>query len=287
MSTAAAYDGSAALASTPPHRRVRWGWLVLNGTAALALGYILLPLVLVTWLAFFRQEIPSFPPEGYSLQWFGAVLNNKNFVGGFLLSAQVGVAATVIGLALAVPASLAIARRRFRGRGAISALLLMPLIVPGVVLGTAIYVFQIETEISTGLPLLGTTAGLIAAHALIVIPWVARLVTASLAGFDPAIEEAAKNLGASPWTTFWRVTLPAIRPGIVAGALFGFVMSFGNLEMSLFLVGAGRTTLPIAILQYLEWKIDPTVAAVSVMQIGLIGAAMLLTDRYVKISRVV
>jgi putative spermidine/putrescine transport system permease protein len=266
---------------------VRWGWLLLNGTAALALGYILLPLVLVTWLAFFRQEIPSFPPEGYSLQWFGAVLNNKNFVGGFLLSAQVGVAATVIGLALAVPASLAIARRRFRGRGAISALLLMPLIVPGVVLGTAIYVFQIETEITTGLPLLGTTAGLIAAHALIVIPWVARLVTASLAGFDPAIEEAAKNLGATPWTTFWRVTLPAIRPGIVAGALFGFVMSFGNLEMSLFLVGAGRTTLPIAILQYLEWKIDPTVAAVSVMQIGLIGAAMLLTDRYVKMSRVV
>jgi putative spermidine/putrescine transport system permease protein len=287
MSTAAAYDRSAALASTPPHRRVRWGWLLLNGTAAIALGYILLPLVLVTWLAFFRQEIPSFPPEGYSLQWFGAVLNNKNFVGGFLLSVQVGIAATVIGLALAVPASLAIARRRFRGRGAISALLLMPLIVPGVVLGTAIYVFQIETEIATGLPLLGTTAGLIAAHALIVIPWVARLVTASLAGFDPAIEEAAKNLGASPWTTFWRVTLPAIRPGIVAGALFGFVMSFGNLEMSLFLVGAGRTTLPIAILQYLEWKIDPTVAAVSVMQIGLIGAAMLLTDRYVKISRVV
>jgi putative spermidine/putrescine transport system permease protein len=287
MGAAAAYDRPAALASTPPRRRVRPGWLLLNGTAGVALGYILLPLVLVTWLAFFRQEIPSFPPEGYSLQWFGAVLNNKNFVGGFILSAQVGVAATLIGLALAVPASLAIARRKFRGRGAVSALMLMPLIVPGVVLGTSIYVFHIETEIATGLPILGTTAGLIAAHVLIVIPWVARLVAASLASLDPAIEEAAKNLGATPWTTFWRVTLPSIRPGIVAGALFGFVMSFGNLEMSLFLVGAGRTTLPIAILQYLEWKIDPTVAAASVMQIALIGAAMLLTDRYVKISRVV
>ena len=164
--------------------------------AGLALGYILLPLVLVTWLAFFRQEIPSFPPEGYSLKWFGAVLNNKSFVGGFLLSFQIGVAATLIGLALAVPASLAIARRRFRGRGLVNALLLMPLIVPGVVLGPSIYVFQIETEIATGLPLLGSTAGLIAAHVLIVVPWAARLVTASLAGFDPAIEEAAKNLGA-------------------------------------------------------------------------------------------
>jgi putative spermidine/putrescine transport system permease protein len=285
MPSVAAHERSAAFTTAAAHVSIgRWA---LNGAAGIALAFILLPLALVTWLAFFRQEIPSFPPEGYSTQWFGAVLTNKSFAGGFLLSAQVGVAATLIGLALAVPASLAIARRRFPGRGIVNALLLMPLIVPGVVLGTAIYVFQIETEVATGLPLLGSPAGLIAAHVLIVIPWVARLVTASLAGFDPTIEEAAKNLGAPPLTVFWRVTLPSIRPGIVAGALFGFVISFGNLELSLFLVGAGRTTLPIAILQYLEWKIDPTVAAVSVMQIALIGVAMLATDRYVKISQVV
>ena len=285
MPSVAAHDRPAPFAGVSAHVSIgRWA---LNGAAGLALAFILLPLVLVTWLAFFRQEIPSFPPEGYSLQWFGAVFNNKSFVGGFLLSFQTGVAATLIGLALAVPASLAIARQAFRGRGFVSALLLMPIVVPGVVLGTSIYVFQIEAEIATGLPLLGTTTGLIAAHALIVIPWAARLVTASLSGFDPAIEEAAKNLGATPWTTFWRVTVPAIRPGIVAGALFGFVTSFGNLEMSLFLVGAGRTTLPIAILQYLEWKIDPTVAAVSVIQIALIAVAMIVTDRYVKITQVV
>ncbi len=268
-------------------RSIPVGRWVLNGAAAAALGFLLLPLVRVTWLAFFRQGIPSFPPGGYSLQWFAAVPINKPFVNGFILSFEVGVTATIIGLALAVPASLAIARRRFTGRGLANSLLLMPLIVPGVVLGASIYVFQIEAEIATGLPLLGTTLGLIAAHALIVIPWTSRLVTASLSGFDPTIEEAAKNLGATPWTTFRRVTLPAIRPGIVAGALFGFVTSFGNLEMSLFLVGAGRTTLPIAILQYLEWKIDPTVAAVSVLQILLIGVAMIVTDRYVKIAQVV
>jgi putative spermidine/putrescine transport system permease protein len=286
MSSAVAHARPADV-TDQPRRTVRLGRWMLNGVAALSLGFILLPLILVTWLAFFRQEIPSFPPEGYSLKWFGAVLDNKSFVAGFQLSFVTGVAATLIGLALAVPASLAIARRQFRGRGFVNALLLMPLIVPGVVLGTSIYVFHIETEIATGLPVLGTTAGLIAAHVLIVIPWAARLVSASLEGFDPAIEEAAKNLGATPWTTFWRVTLPAIRPGLVAGALFGFVMSFGNLEMSLFLVGAGRTTLPIAILQYLEWKIDPTVAAVSVLQIALIAAAMIVTDRYVKIAQVV
>ena len=263
------------------------GRVALNAAAGVSLGFILLPLVLVTWLAFFRQEIPSFPPEGYSLRWFGAVVDNKSFVNGFLLSLHVGIAATFIGLALAIPASLAIARRAFLGRGALNTLLLMPLVVPGVVLGTSIYVGQIEAEMATSLPILGSTAGLVGAHALIVIPWAVRLVSASLVGVDPAIEEAAKNLGAGPWTTFRRITLPTIRPGVVAAALFGFVMSFGNLEMSLFLVGPGRTTLPIAILQYLQWKIDPTVAAVSVLQIVLIGAAMIVTDRYVKISRVV
>ncbi|MDQ4059861.1 MAG: ABC transporter permease, partial [Pseudomonadota bacterium] len=114
------------------HPSPRWrptvlGRIALNAAAGVSLGFILLPLVLVTWLAFFRQEIPSFPPEGYSLRWFGAVVDNKSFVNGFVLSLQVGIAATVIGLALAIPASLAIARRAFLGRGALNTLLLMPL----------------------------------------------------------------------------------------------------------------------------------------------------------------
>lgn len=267
--------------------RSGFGRLALNGAAGLSLAFILMPLFFVTWLAFFREEIPSFPPQGYSLKWFAAVPGNKPFVDGFILSLQVGILATLIGLALGVPASLALVRHRIVLGPAVNTLLLLPLVMPGIVLGTSLYVFQIETEIATGLPVLGSVAGLIGAHTLVVIPWVVRLVTASLAGFDRTIEEAAQNLGAGPFTTFWRVTLPSIRPGLVAAGLFGFVTSFGNLEMSLFLVGPGRTTLPIAILQYLEWKIDPTVAAASLIQIVLIGAAMIVTDRYVKLSRVV
>jgi putative spermidine/putrescine transport system permease protein len=265
----------------------RLGRYALNGVAALGLAYILTPLFFVTWLAFFRQEIPSFPPEGYSLKWFAAIASNDRFLNGFVLSFQVGVIATLIGLTVGVPAALCLTRFRFTGREALNSLLLLPLVVPGVVLGTALYVFHVETEIHTGIPVLGSLGGLIAGHVLVVIPWCVRLITASLAGFDRTIEEAAQSLGADRWTTFRRVTLPSILPGIVAAALFGFVSSFGNLEMSLFLVGPGRTTLPIAILQYLEWKIDPTIAAVSVLQILLIGSAMLITDRFVRISRVV
>ena len=267
--------------------RRRLGRWALNGAAAIGLAYILVPLVFVTWLAFFRQEIPSFPPEGYSLKWFAAILEQPKFVEGFRMSFQVGVLATAIGLALGVPAALAVVRHRFAFRAPLAQLLLMPLIVPGVVLGTAMYVFQVEVENGLDVDVLGTFYALVAGHSVIVVPWVVRLVTASLAGVDRTIEEAAQNLGANPFVTFRRITLPAIRPGIVAGALFGFVASFGNLEMSLFLVGPGRTTLPIVVLQYLEWKIDPTIAAVSVVQILLIGLAMLITDRYVKLARVV
>lgn len=267
-----------------PRALGRWA---LNAAAGLSLGFIVLPLIFVVWLAFFKNEIVSFPPEGYTFRWFRAIFDQSKFVDGFIVSTQIGVLATMIGIVLAVPAALAISRHRFPGREAANMLLLLPLVVPGVVLGTSIYVFHIEAEIATELPILGSMGGLIAAHVLVVIPWCVRLITASLAGLDRTTEEAALNLGATPLVAFFRVTLPAIRPGIVAGALFGFVTSFGNLEMSLFLVGPGRTTLPIAILQYLEWKLDPTIAAVSVLQILIIGGAMIVTDHYVKLARVV
>lgn len=265
----------------------RLGRWTLNAVAILAFIYILLPLIFVIWLSFYEQEIPSYPPTGYSTKWYGAAIGNERFLSAFWLSTKVGIAATVIGLLVAVPASIALTRYRFAGRAAINNLLLMPLVVPGIVLGIALYIFQVETEINTGLPVIGSFWGMVFGHILLVIPWAVRLISASLIGFDRTQEEAAMNLGATPFVAFRRVTMPAVLPGIVAGAMFGFVASFGNLELSLFLVVPGQTTLPVAILQYLEWKIDPTIAAISVLQILVILAAMLVTGRFVKLSRVV
>jgi len=104
---------------------------------------------------------------------------------------------------------------------------------------------------------------------------------------DRSIEEAARNLGASAWSTFWYVTLPRMRAGIVAAALFSFIISFENLEVSVLLVTPGSTTLPIAMLQYLEFEMDPTLAAASAIQIAIIAILLLISDRYVKLSRVV
>ena len=274
-------------ARRPPIVDSRWlGRISLLGAATLGYAVILTPILFVCWLAFFANELVTFPPQGYTLRWFAHIFDENNFVSGFATSLQVGVAAMIGGLLVGVPASLVLARRRFRGREALNTLLLLPLVVPGIVAGTAIYVFQIEVEIATGWPLLGSLAGLVLAHVMITIPWTVRLLTASLSGFDRSLEEAAMNLGATQLQAFLRITLPVIKPGVVAAALFGFIISFGNLEMTLFLVAPGQTTLPIAILQYLEWRIDPTIAAVSLLQIALIGAGMLLTDRYVKLTRV-
>lgn len=270
-------------------RHFRFGRLALKCTALISLLCILMPLIFVSWLSFYKQEIPSFPPEGYSWRWYAEIANNQQFVDGFVLSLEVAIISTLIALVVGIPAALGIARYRFAGRGLINQVLLLPLMVPGVVLGTAFYVFQVQVEISTNgkIPVIGSLSGLIFGHVLIVIPWTVKLVATALAGFDTRIEEAAQNLGANRWITFRRITLPSILPGVVAAAMFSFVNSFTNLEMSLFLIGPGYTTLPIATLQYLEWKLDPTIAAVSVLQILIVAIAMLITDRYVKISRVV
>ena len=119
------------------------------------------------------------------------------------------------------------------------------------------------------------------------LPWSVRLLSASLIGLDRSAEEAAENLGASKPVAFFRVTLPMLRPALIAAACFGFVVSFENLELSLSLVGPGRTTLPIAIMQYLEFQLDPTIAAVASIQIGLLTVAMLIADRCVKLSQVI
>jgi putative spermidine/putrescine transport system permease protein len=159
--------------------------------------------------------------------------------------------------------------------------------VPGIVAGVAVYLFYLRAENVLNMDIVGTFSGLLLAHVCLTIPWTMRLVSAAMSGLDTTIEEAARNLGATGFQTFWRVTLPMLRPAIVASALFSFIISFENLELTLPLVGPGHTTLPIAIMQYLEFNLDPTIAAVSAVQIVLLGIVMLVTDRFVKLSQVI
>jgi putative spermidine/putrescine transport system permease protein len=281
------------VAGPAPHGRLAlraapaWGRWAHRGFVALMYLFMLSPLLFVVWLSFFKDAILFFPPSGYTLAWYLKAWDNQSFASGFIFSIQIALLAAICGVVLGVLAALGLARHRFRGGDAVNTLLLSPLLVPGIVAGIAIYLFYLRAENLLDVDIVGTYGGLVVAHVCLTIPWTVRLVSASMAGLDPSIEEAARNLGATARVAFLRVTLPMLRPAIVAAGLFSFIVSFENLELSLTLVGPGHTTLPIAIMQYLEFNLDPTIAAVSSVQILLLGIVMLITDRYVKLSQVV
>jgi len=267
--------------------RISLSTLVLRGVVFLVYAIMLCPLVFVVWLSFFKDAILYFPPSGYTLAWYANAWQNQAFVNGFIFSLQVALVSAFFGVSLGVIAALGMIRYKFNGSKYVNTLLLSPLLMPGIVTGIAIYLFYLRAENFFDRDMVGTLGGLVLAHICLTIPWTVRLVSASMHGLDPSIEEAARNLGANGRTAFFRVTLPMLRPAIVAAALFSFIVSFENLEVSLSLVGPGKTTLPIAILQYLEFNLDPTIAAVSTVQILLLGIIMLITDRFVKLSQVV
>jgi putative spermidine/putrescine transport system permease protein len=273
----------------PPNRGGRDGIIRTAERIAVlvlvACGIILIavPLILTLYLSVFDEKLILFPPRGYTLDWYPAIL--PNFGSAILTSLELGVASVIGSLSLGVPAGIGLARHRFRGRGIIATLLLAPLTVPGIALGLAIYVALVAVDEQLGSAITGSMVGLVLAHIMITTPWVVRLCLASLTNHDRAAEEAAASLGASPLIVIWRVTLPAMRTGIIAAALFAFVISFENLELALFLTSPGVTTLPVAVLQYLEYHIDPLVSAVAVAQIVAVAVLLLVLDRFTRLGQ--
>jgi len=239
------------------------------------------PVIVVLPISFSSEAYLSFPPPGFSLRWYQTLFGSREWMDAMRTSFMIAIPTAILSVALGTAAAYGLVRGRFRGRRAIRLLVIAPMIVPNIIVAIGLY------GVYSDLHVVGTALAVVLGHVVLATPLAVITITAALQGFDPMLERAALSLGAPPLTTFRRITLPAILPGIVAAALFGFIASFGNLEMSLFLVGPGRTTLPIAILQYLEWKIDPTIAAASVVQIAIIAAAMLITDRFVKLTQVV
>lgn len=223
--------------------------------------YLMAPVLVVIATSFTATAYPVFPPQGFTWRWFGEVLSSPEYLEAMRFSTVLAAASTAIASVLGTLAALGLVRGRFHGQVAVAALFLSPIFFPAIVLGLALLIFY------NWVGLAGTLPGMVAAHAVLTTPFVIRMVSASLAEFDPAVEEAAKNLGASATRTFFLVTLPLIRPGVVAGAVFAFIISFDELVVSLFLAGPGMQTLPIRIFTSLEYSSRPSVSAVSTLLI--------------------
>ena len=270
---------------------VEHGWrallqrLGLRLVVWLGVALIGVPLLLTVYLSVFNEKLILFPPRGYTLAWYLAI--GPTFGAAAVTSLELALAAVVGSLLVGVPAGIGLSRYRFRGAGAISTLLLAPLSVPDIALGLGTYVLLVQIDEQLGSGLTGSLWGLVLSHIMITTPWVVRLCLAGLANHDRAAEEAAASLGARPLRVIWRVTLPAMRQGIIAAGLFVFISSFENLGLALFLTSPGVTTLPVSVFQYLEYHVDPMVAAVAVAQMVGVSALLLVLNRFVRLSQVV
>ena len=218
-------------------RRTRFA---LRAAVGLTLAFIYLPLVVVGIYAFNSSNILSWPPPGLTTHWFDAAFHNSGAGSAILTSVKVGLVATAFALLLGTLAALAVARHRFFGRETVSFLVILPIALPGIVTGVALS--DTFTQV-LGIPLNLLTV--IIGHATFCIVVVYNNAVARLRRSSGSIEEASADLGADPWQTFYYVTLPAMRSALVAGALLAFALSFDEIIVTLFTIGAGQQTLPI------------------------------------------
>ena len=194
---------------------------------------------------------------GFSLEWYGELLRDQSVHDAFRTSLIVGVTATAIATVIGTLTALALSRHRFRGQTVADSAIYAATVMPEIVVGVSLLVFFVAIQFALGI----TT--IIIAHVAFTISFVTIVVRARLAGMDPSMEEAAQDLGASPIQTFLRVTLPLILPGVMAGALLAFTLSFDDFVITFFVSGVGSSTLPLKIYSMIKFGVSPVINALS------------------------
>ena len=238
--------------------------------ACLVMLFLLAPLLVVLLMAFSGTEAFHFPPPTLSLRWFHAFFASDSYFNSlFRVSIPLGLAAGGVAMVLGTLAALALVRFDLRRKAAVQAVLLSPLFMPHILLGAGFYLYFARLGLGGG------WLALVASHVIIGVPYVLRSVAAGLANMDPRLEEAAMSLGASRLQAFAKVTLPIARTSILSGGIFAFVVSFSDVNVSLFVAGTGLSTLPVHVFSQVQFESDPTIAAASALQILLVGLLML------------
>jgi putative spermidine/putrescine transport system permease protein len=249
--------------------------VALNVVATICVIFILAPLVIIIVNSFNSIAYNQFPPPGFSLRWYKHLAEVPEFLDSAIYTVALALLSTLLAVVIGAMASYALVRGQLFARGLISGLILSSLVVPKIVLGVGLFVFFAKIGVY------GQLWTLVVSHALISLPFVVALVSASLIGLDRTLEEAARDLGASGFRAFSRVILPQIRVSVIIASLFAFIVSFDQLESTIFLLRPGTETLPIAIFNYTIKYQDPTVAALSSLMIAfsvllvIVAAALL------------
>ncbi|QDL93332.1 ABC transporter permease [Paroceanicella profunda] len=234
--------------------------LVLGLWAGLFVVFLLLPMVVVVAVSFSSASFVSFPIPGFSLRWYARAFDYAPFMSSLLTSIELAVAATLVGTLLGIPAAIAVARSRHPVANAMSNFLLTPLSMPEIVLGFALLYFLASLRIGSGF------LSLLIAHSIVAIPYISRTVMSVYRAIPASHEEAGAVLGASRFQILRQIILPQIMPGVFAGGMFSMLISFDNVSLSYFFGSAHTSTLPVVMLSYMENQFDPSIAAISTIQ---------------------
>jgi putative spermidine/putrescine transport system permease protein len=234
------------------------GRRLLSAWCLAVYAYLLAPILVVIIASFNAGAFLTFPPQGLSLRWYVTFLHNKVFIQAFAMSIEVAAIATATSAVVGTLAALFAARAAPRVADGVRFAMLTPLLLPEVLtaIGLLFYFYALRIGLHHSI-------ALIAGHILLTLPFIFINVSSSLQGFDWSCDQAARSLGASPWTAFWRVVLPLIRPGLITGCLFAFIVSFDAFSTSFLLKDIGAAPLPIELFDYLRLNFTPEAAAVS------------------------
>ncbi|WP_131742629.1 ABC transporter permease [Actinomadura roseirufa] len=267
----------------PPRDRIKGGkegglgWGLRTAVALTGL-LLIAPTVVVIPMSFSGADTFEFPPKTWSLRWYRSFFGSEKWMYALLTSLQIGLLVAVVATVLGVAVALGLTRSRFRGLGTVRALLMAPMIMPGIVVAVAIYGVFIRWQLN------GTAVGFVVAHTVLALPFVVTAVSTSLSGYDRTMDVAAATLGATAWTTFFRITVPLVAPGVLSGFAFAFVTSLDEVVVALFLQTPDIQTLPVQMYNSITLEIDPTIAAASSLMV-VVTTLVLLVPQLVRRER--
>jgi putative spermidine/putrescine transport system permease protein len=233
-----------------------WWALARAVVCTLIVFYLIAPMVIVLIISFSSAPFLTFPPPGFSLQWYKKLFGHAAWLDALITSVHIMLPTGIIATALGTAAAVGIARGRFPGATIVSGLLMAPVVVPVIITAAAMFgVFR-------GFGLYGTLTGLILAHTVLTVPYVVTTVLASLQMVDEQLENAALTLGATPWAAFWRVVFPLILPAVMSGFLFAMIISFDELVVSIFISSPTLRPVTVQMWSDIRGDVDPTISAI-------------------------
>jgi putative spermidine/putrescine transport system permease protein len=257
------------------HRLTSWLRTIV---VVATLGFLIGPLLVVVITSFSASSSLAFPPESFSLRWYEQVLGSREWRVSFSLSFLLALLAVPTVALLALLGGYGLVRGRFRGQGALQALLMSPLMVPEVMLGIGLLAYL------QAIGLVNTITGLWLAHSLVALPFGLRAVMNSATSLDRRVEDSAASLGAGPLRVFLTVTLPQLLPGLVSAGVFAAVLSLGEVAVSTFIAGANTTTVPLRVLSAVQFELDPSAAVVSTLLMTISAVVILVLERFIRVS---